>query len=167
MNQKRSAGLCQETSGFLFRHPCDDIATQQCEICSRQICVGHSTFHDGVTCCVSCRKQRMSARRPDSDQMSAGTSNSAARPVPTDSRDAGGTSTSPGNAPWSRSRPFDSYDPYFYGYWHYPGYYSYQNRSHTDAGDGSSHDADDFTEADSESLIHPGDEMYEQDMSES
>ncbi|MEK6236139.1 MAG: hypothetical protein N2C14_15645, partial [Planctomycetales bacterium] len=65
----------------------------------------------------------------------------------------------------SSRRYRDSYhdDPYYYGPTYYSGYGRHSHRR----GNSGTHDPDDFTEADAESMRHEGDEEFEHDMGES
>ncbi|RKH45482.1 hypothetical protein D7X96_13910 [Corallococcus interemptor] len=48
---------CQETSGFLFSHPCERGSTTQCMRCQRAICLLHMRTLDGAeTVCVTCAR---------------------------------------------------------------------------------------------------------------
>ncbi len=50
-------GICEETSGFLFSHPCDRPAVGNCFECGRAVCQAHTASqYDGVLC-TSCAKQ--------------------------------------------------------------------------------------------------------------
>jgi len=48
---------CRETSGFLFSHPCEQIARYVCERCGKPICPQHVAYHEGRTLCIGCEKQ--------------------------------------------------------------------------------------------------------------
>ncbi|AFE03358.1 hypothetical protein COCOR_00231 [Corallococcus coralloides DSM 2259] len=48
---------CQETSGFLFSHPCERGATTQCMRCQKSICLLHMrTLDGGEVACVMCAR---------------------------------------------------------------------------------------------------------------
>ena len=49
---------CQETSGFLFAHGCDQPAMGACGSCGKQICLLHTRLLPEGTMCVGCARQR-------------------------------------------------------------------------------------------------------------
>ena len=94
---KPDDGMCQETSGFLFSHPCDRFAVQQCVRCQKPICEDHGQeTPEGVVCITCLKRQKQIERQANRDDQTTTTS------------DYGHTS-------------YGS-DPYFYGYHYYPGY---------------------------------------------
>lgn len=57
MRDAIQGGLCQECSGFLFRHRCDRFAKTVCGRCSKPICNEHRHYlQDGVVC-TGCARQ--------------------------------------------------------------------------------------------------------------
>jgi hypothetical protein len=61
-------GLCQEISGFLFRHRCDRFAQGQCEACGKPVCLIHGHFMaDGRLQCTGCVKQSRNTSDSNSD----------------------------------------------------------------------------------------------------
>jgi len=42
MDRDDRAGLCRERAGFLFKHPCDQIAVNKCAGCAKEICAAHT-----------------------------------------------------------------------------------------------------------------------------
>ena len=94
---------CNETSGFLFSHKCDQLPVAHCDLCQKPVCAEHvHMFGSSDRICTSCAKKRDRGLR-------------------------GGTSKSSS----SRDRTDDDYydQPYFYG-GHYFGtsYYDSYNR---------------------------------------
>ena len=128
---------CNEKAGFLFSHECDRPPSAKCTHCTKPICKKHTT------------------RRQDGVTLlcTACTKKAAAE-------DPGG------------SHSYSHDDPYYYGS-HYYGdrYYDdrYDRRSSYDDRYSTSrrNDPQDFTEADSESLVAEADGDFENDMSES
>lgn len=49
-------GECNETSGFLFSHPCSEPADHVCGQCAKPICGKHAVDTSGVLRCTSCAK---------------------------------------------------------------------------------------------------------------
>lgn len=162
-------GMCQETSGFLFNHPCDRFAIQKCSRCQKRLCDDHSHLADDGVFCTTCLRARMLA---------------------SDSSDP----NAPNNPNRYSSRYYDD-DPFFYRDHYYRGsdYYHTQVTSHhhrhgdvsdapnpaaqnptsdepafsgggSFASDDPAHDPADFTEGDAESMRHEGDENFETDM---
>ncbi len=160
---KPDDGMCHETSGFLFSHPCDRFSVQQCRQCQKPICEDHG--HDtpeGVVCTTCLKKQKQAQRQTSRDDQT------------TTPSDYGHTTY--GN------------DPYFYRDHYYPGYGhtvvpanagstpppipvtpTPDMISGTDFDDAvddkrQSHDPADFTEGDAESLQREEDADFESDM---
>ena len=48
---------CADTSGFLFTHPCDRLATGQCATCGKPICIEHTRLTAGGPRCVTCLRE--------------------------------------------------------------------------------------------------------------
>lgn len=173
-------GLCQESSGFLFRHRCDRFSQSVCGRCGRPVCHDHGhLLSDGVAC-TSCVKRApaTTARTPrDSNGSSNGSSNAG------DVDDA------------IRGRPINESntgpvldDPFFQGPRWYSGFGFYRggvSRPSTsmpfqeptqdgertaerdDSPSTTDYDPDDFTEGDAESFAEEGDDAFEADMGES
>lgn len=51
-------GICNETSGFLFSHPCDQLCVHQCGKCGRPICQDHARHDVGRILCTTCARKR-------------------------------------------------------------------------------------------------------------
>ena len=161
---KPDDGMCQETSGFLFSHPCDRFATQQCFRCQKPICEDHGQeTPEGVVCTTCLKKQKQAESQANRDDRTTTTS------------DYGHT--------------YYGSDPYFYGTHYYPGYGHPVSHSKsaqtpppitasptpdmisgTDFGDDDDddkreeHDPADFTEGDAGSLQREEDADFESDM---
>jgi hypothetical protein len=45
---------CQERSGFLFSHDCDQPGIFPCEGCGKTVCALHQRFANGRSLCISC-----------------------------------------------------------------------------------------------------------------
>ena len=45
---------CQETSGFLFEHPCGRPSVASCARCARRICLQHARPRPQAFICVTC-----------------------------------------------------------------------------------------------------------------
>ncbi|MDA7541201.1 hypothetical protein N8639_00005, partial [bacterium] len=147
--------VCNETSGFLFKHRCSNRASLNCKKCNKPICGEHSRTADTAIRCIECAK-----KKSQGDQ----------------SRNLDNSNVD--------HRGYDN-DPYFYGHRNYNGYgayYGYQHYygnhygghtgRHTGDHTGSiahsqMHDPNDFTEADAESLQDEGMEDFESDINES
>ncbi len=60
-------GECQETSGFLFSHPCGEVALRSCVKCQKEICDRHTVREvqagDGeeLVLCTTCAKESHAA----------------------------------------------------------------------------------------------------------
>lgn len=129
-------GSCQETAGFLFKHPCSRDATAACGECSKELCQKHTKQVGGAGVCVECAR------------------------VLLDKQATGGRRG--GNA---RERYGDyADDPYFYGWSYYDGYGQYRSGWGREYYAASRSDAADFSEADGESFGTEGDEGFERDM---
>ena len=137
-----SLGTCQETAGFLFKHPCGRAATEECADCGKPVCPRHLKRIEGVDVCISCARALLDKKAAGEGQRGRGRR--------------------------SRRDAYERYadDPYFYGYYHYEGYGSYRRGEwgHSYYRSSRHHDADDFTEADGESFSSEGDETWEHDM---
>ena len=155
-------GMCHETSGFLFSHPCDRFSIQQCIRCQKPICEnhGHAT-PEGVVCTTCLKKQKQAEKQANPDDQS-----------PTVS---------------SYGHTYYGDDPYFYSYHYYPGYGHTVFHQTSDPSTATTpatpspdmisgadfddddnrnqpHDPDDFTEGDAESLQREEDADFESDM---
>lgn len=49
-------GQCNETSGFLFSHPCSESSEHVCGECQKPICGKHAVDTQGVLRCTTCAK---------------------------------------------------------------------------------------------------------------
>ena len=47
-------GACNETTGFLFRHPCNQYPQTRCKLCNKPICEEHERPLEGMILCVAC-----------------------------------------------------------------------------------------------------------------
>lgn len=54
------SGICNETSGFLFSHPCDQFCVHECGKCGRPICQDHAQHDVGRVLCTTCARKRVS-----------------------------------------------------------------------------------------------------------
>ncbi|MEM7232779.1 MAG: hypothetical protein AAF517_11415, partial [Planctomycetota bacterium] len=50
---------CNEKSGFLFKHSCENAADERCDLCTKPICRDHAAVVDGAFNCVTCSKERL------------------------------------------------------------------------------------------------------------
>lgn len=48
---------CRETAGFLFAHPCQDTAVNQCPQCNKPICAKHTRMWQEQSYCITCHKE--------------------------------------------------------------------------------------------------------------
>lgn len=113
-----SALQCADTSGFLFSHPCDRLATGQCGTCAKPICIEHTRLTATGPRCVTClRDEQMDHDRDRRDtDVSAEGSRSAPATVdepPASEGTFGGAGASRG---WSPEQAATAgTDPHFYG----------------------------------------------------
>ena len=115
-----TAGLtCADTSGFLFSHPCDRLATGECATCAKPICVEHTRLTATGPRCVTClRDERMDrSENPEHDSdVSIGAAGDAPPTVdqpPAPEGQFGGAGASTG---WSPDQAAAAgMDPHFYG----------------------------------------------------
>ncbi len=49
-------GQCNETSGFLFSHPCSEPSEHVCGECQKPVCGKHAVDTQGVLRCTTCAK---------------------------------------------------------------------------------------------------------------
>ncbi|MDP6446874.1 MAG: hypothetical protein QGG36_09935 [Pirellulaceae bacterium] len=132
-------GVCNETAGFLFKHDCDRPPLTDCHECGKPVCDLHQREVDGRVLCIKCAGGAV-----------RGSSSS------TRFRRSGG-------------RYHDDHlwyhDPYFYGGYHYDGYYDdWDDAPYAEI---AADDPNDFTDADGAPLMEEGDEDFENDMDES
>ena len=99
-----SAESCQETAGFLFSHPCGEMAAFTCSECQKPVCQRHAIDHGGLLRCVSCMKKL---------------------------RAAGDSTTSDIGSPYGAYPPYFYGDHYGYGYGYGRSRYGW-TRSHHD-----------------------------------
>jgi len=52
---------CEERSGFLFAHACDQGAAWPCVRCGKQICHAHTRMTGEGQCCISCAREAHAA----------------------------------------------------------------------------------------------------------
>lgn len=120
MNSPWEKGICNETSGFLFSHPCDRMSVAECGQCERPVCNDHAHVTDaaGATLCTSCVKKSRKINRRHQRQRG-----------------------------YHDSDFYD--DPYFYGpryggYWYRSHHHVHDVHDFTEADAESLHDAGDF-----------------------
>jgi hypothetical protein len=108
---------CGDTSGFLFSHPCDRLATGQCATCGKPICIEHTRLTAMGPRCVTCLRDEQADREHDDDR--TGTSIEAqGAPATVDEPPAsegrfGGAGASAG---WTAEQAAAAgTDPHFYG----------------------------------------------------
>ncbi len=51
--------VCNESSGFLFRHDCFRPPTDACSRCGKPVCEDHRREVDGQVVCIGCAKRRV------------------------------------------------------------------------------------------------------------
>lgn len=140
-DQQWDPNICNDRSGFLFNHACDQFPTVQCVRCVRPICNDHAKPSAEGTICTTCAK---------SERKEAGKFQKTGRR-------------------YRRHDDYDD-DPYFYGQSHYPHYGNY-GRGRWGFGYYHWVHNSDFTEADAESMMQPDvvdfDNDFEADMGES
>ncbi len=56
MSAEWTEGVCNETTGFLFKHQCDRYPQKRCEACNKPICPDHERPLDGMILCVACNR---------------------------------------------------------------------------------------------------------------
>ena len=56
-------GGCQERSGFLFSHECDQPAQWPCALCGKMICGLHTRMLDQGAACIACAQTQTAAAR--------------------------------------------------------------------------------------------------------
>lgn len=89
---------CEETAGFLFRHPCSGAAVSQCAECGKGLCAAHMKPWEGNTLCVACAL-RYRQEQEDPQKKAQG-----------------------GEAEEGQTHDDWDDDPYFYGSTHYTGW---------------------------------------------
>lgn len=140
-------GMCHETSGFLFSHPCDRFSTDDCLRCKKPLCDEHSHHIEEGVVCTTCLKKDARLLRQD-------------RTV---------------REYYHDHYYYD--DPYFYSDRYYRGYGTPSSSRRISSppptapgtgsgsfGDDSTNDPDDFTEGDAASLQREEDADFETDM---
>lgn len=132
---------CEERSGFLFAHDCEEPVAERCSTCNKSVCQSHAHPAAGGLQCTSCAK-------------AAGSKASVAQPP---------RGQAQGNrAGRRRDRHDDDFwhsSPYLYG----GAYYGYGHYGHGYWGSRHMH-RDDFTEADGQSLSGGAGEGFEDDI---
>lgn len=112
-----SALQCADTSGFLFSHPCDRLATGQCATCGKPICIEHTRLTETGPRCVTCLRDEQVDREPRDRDRDTGTSDRS-EPATVDEPPAsegrfGGAGASTG---WSAEQAAAAgTDPHFHG----------------------------------------------------
>lgn len=61
---------CQERSGVLFNHDCDQPATQTCSLCQKPTCDRHLREFQDKPACTSCVRKGLQAHRERGQQLS-------------------------------------------------------------------------------------------------
>lgn len=110
---------CADTSGFLFSHPCDRLATGQCATCGKPICIEHTRLTATGPRCVTCLREEQIERDTDPDRDVGGASRpprteaAAGDEPPASAGRFGGAGASSG---WSAAQAAAAgIDPHFYG----------------------------------------------------
>jgi hypothetical protein len=110
---------CGDTSGFLFSHPCDRLATGQCATCGKPICIEHTRLTATGPRCVSClRDEQLDREGDDRDRSTHGGDDHDASPTAADqgARHEGGFGGAGATAGWTPEQAAASgTDPHFYG----------------------------------------------------
>ena len=57
--------ICNERSGFLFQHECDQLPEAHCSQCSRPVCESHTHYVDNEPFCTTCAKQDAKSQRKE------------------------------------------------------------------------------------------------------
>lgn len=55
-NSFSGSGGCQERTGFLFPHACDNLAAYACGTCGKAICADHTVWRGENLSCTTCAK---------------------------------------------------------------------------------------------------------------
>lgn len=111
-----AAFQCADTSGFLFSHPCDRLATGQCATCGKPICIEHTRLTAAGPRCVTCLREEQIDREHDHDRRSASTESREPATVdepPAGEGQFGGAGASSGWSPEQAAAA--GTDPHFYG----------------------------------------------------
>ena len=131
-------GMCNEKTGFLFRHPCDRYPQNRCDACNKPICPDHERpLEEGMILCVACYRAETRRR---------GLSIHHHRRYDDDPYYYGGT--------------------YYPGYGHYYGSGLFMH-GHSHGSPSGHADPNDLNAGDAESLKNEDDEDFETDMGES
>jgi hypothetical protein len=59
---------CQERSGFLFAHACDQPAAWACTRCAKMICAAHTRTTAEGQCCIGCAREVMATQEQQQNQ---------------------------------------------------------------------------------------------------
>jgi hypothetical protein len=137
MSSEWIEGMCNETTGFLFRHQCNQNPLTRCQTCDKPICEEHERPLDGMILCVTCNRAETRRR---------GLKGGRRRAYDDDPYYYGGT--------------------YYPGYGYYHGSRHLTDSSPHDHAS-AKFDPNDLNAGDAESLKNEGDEDFEADMSES
>ncbi len=138
MSSEWTEGVCNESTGFLFRHRCDRYPQNRCEACNKPICPDHERPLDTLMLCVACNRAETRRR---------GLKNSPRRGYDDNPYFYGGT--------------------YYPGYGHYYGSSRIRRTLHSHGGPGGHVDPNDLNAGDAESLKNEDDGDFETDMGES
>ncbi len=57
MSQEWEQGVCNEKTGFLFPHPCQQFPSNPCGECGKPICEEHTRDVEGKRLCPSCAER--------------------------------------------------------------------------------------------------------------
>lgn len=52
---------CEERSGFLFAHACEEPAVWPCALCGKNVCMLHTRVTDAGNTCITCARAQMPA----------------------------------------------------------------------------------------------------------
>ena len=55
-------GVCNETTGFLFKHRCNQESKNHCDACNKPICPDHERRLEELLLCVSCNRAESQRR---------------------------------------------------------------------------------------------------------
>jgi len=58
------SGVCQEKSGFLFKHDCPYPADQTCQRCHKPICSRHTRYQEELVVCIRCSRRPAAGAGP-------------------------------------------------------------------------------------------------------
>lgn len=58
MSDTWTMGMCNEKSGFLFRHECQQYPQNVCALCNKPICEEHTRLVEGQNLCPDCERKK-------------------------------------------------------------------------------------------------------------